>query len=99
MVHGLACGERGLRILDHELAGLDPNPCLEAELDDRGTHCKSCSGGAQCVVLVRLRHTERSQDRISCELLDDSAVLSDALRNHLEELVHASPDDLRDRSP
>lgn len=86
-VHSLAGGERGLRILDDELAGLDPDACLEAEVEHRLTHRESCARRALCVVLVCLRNAERGQHGVSRELLDDPAVLGNILRDGFEELV------------
>ena len=52
-------------------------------------------GRALRVVLVRLRDAERGHHGVAGELLDDAAVLLDALRDHVEELRHAAPHDLR----
>ncbi len=97
-VHGLACGERGVRVLDDELAGLDADPRLEPELFDGMPDPERCAGGALCVVLVRLRNAKSGKHRVARELLDDPPVQRDAVRDLLEELVHATPDDLRIRA-
>ena len=87
--------ERRVRAVDDDLAGLDPDPGLELEVVDRFAHGQRCSHGSLRVVLVRLRDAERGHDGIPGELLDDAAVLRHALRDRLEELVHAAPHDLR----
>ena len=54
---------------------------------------------ARRVVLVRARHAERRHHRVAGELLDRAAVLLDALRRRVEELVHPAPHDLRIDAP
>ncbi len=44
---------------------------------------------------MRLRHAECRHDRVTGELLDDPAVLLDALRNGLEEPRDTPTNDLR----
>ncbi len=94
-VDRLSRRKRRLGALDDHLAGLDPDPRLEIEPVDRVAHRQRCSCGALRVVLVCLRDAERGHDGVAGELLDDAAVLPDALRDRLEELVHAAPHDLR----
>ncbi len=94
-VHGFAGGERGVRVLDDELAGLDADPCLEPELFDRMPNPERCPGGALRVVFVRLRHAKRCENGVTRELLDDAPVQRDAVRDLLEELIHAAAHDLR----
>ncbi len=97
-VHGLSGGKRGVGVLDHELAGLDADSRLEPELFDGMPDPKRCAGRALGVVLVRLRNAECGKHRVARELLDDSTVQRDAMRDLLEELVHAAADDLRIRA-
>ena len=87
--------ERRLGAVDDDLAGFDPDPGLELEVVDRFAHGEGCSRGSLRVVLVRLRDAERGHDSVARELLDDTAVLRHALRDRLEELVHAASHDLR----
>ena len=61
---------------------------------DRLAHRERCAGRAMRVVLVRLRHAERGENGVACELLDDPAVLRDAVRDRLEEPVDAPAHDL-----
>ena len=93
-VDGLARDERGLSVIHDQLARLDPDPGLEIELVHCLAHRERRSGGAQRVVLVRLRNAERGENRVARELLDDPAVDRDAVGDALEELRHATPDDL-----
>jgi hypothetical protein len=94
-VHGLAGDERRVGVLDHDLARLDPDPGLQAEVSDGLAHRERRPRRALRVVLVRLRNAERSEHRVAGELLHDAAVEGHALRDHLEEAVDAPPDDLR----
>ena len=61
------------------------------------THGKRRASSALGIVLVSLRDAERRQHRISGELLHDPAVQRDAVRDLLEEHVHAATNDLRIR--
>ena len=72
-----------------------PIRASQLELVDRVAHGERCSRGALRVVLVRLRNAERGHDGVAGELLDDAAVLDDALRDRLEELRDAATHDLR----
>ena len=93
-VYGLSGDERGLSVIDDQLARLDPDPGLEIELVHCLSHRDGRSGGAQRVVLVRLWDAERGEDRVARELLDDPPVDRDAVGDALEELRDATPDDL-----
>ena len=81
--------ERRLGLVREDLARLDPDAHLEAELahrlDDpeRGAHCPLR------VVLVRERHPERGHHGVARELLDDAAVRRDAMRDLVEEARQA----------
>src|SRR5439155_21720111 len=79
-VHGLTGRERGLGLVDEDLARLDSDPRLETELVHLSHDREGRSDRALRVVLVRARHPERRHDRVARELLDDAAVLLDALR-------------------
>ena len=94
-VHGFAGGERGVRVLDDELAGFDADPCFEPELFDRMPDQERCPGGALRVVFVGLRHAKLGENNVTRELLDDATVQRDAVRDLLEELIHAAAHDLR----
>ena len=89
-VEGFAGRERGLgRVVDDDLAGLDPDPDVEPELLD-GVEYAEC--GPDCtlgVVLVRLRDPECGHDRVPRELLDDPAVRDDAVGDLVEVLLDA----------
>ncbi len=94
-VDGLARDERRVgRLVDDELAGLDPDPGLESELVDRAAHGERRARGALGVVLVGLWNPERGEHGVAGELLDDPAVERDAMRDRLEELGHAAANDL-----
>ena len=71
-VHGFARGERRIRLVDDDLAGLDADAHLEVQLADGGAHPERSPRRALGVVLVRLRDAERREHRISRELLDDA---------------------------
>lgn len=93
-VDGLPRREGRVGALDHELSRLDPDPCLELELGNGLPHGESRPRSPVRVVLVRLDDAERREHRVSRELLDDPAVLTNALGDRVEEPVHAAPDDL-----
>ena len=94
-VHRLARRECRLRAVDDDLAGLDPDAGLELELVHGRAHRERGARGAERVVLVRLRNAERGHHGVAGELLDDAAVLHDALRDGLEEPRDAAAHDLR----
>ena len=93
-VHRFAGRERRLGVVDHDLACLDADPRLELELVDRRAHREGGARSSQRVVLVCLRNAEGGHHGIPRELLDDASVLDDARRDHLEECVDATADDL-----
>ncbi len=94
-VHRLARRERRLRAVDDDLARLDSDASLELELVDRGANRERRADGAVGIVLMRLRHAERRHHRVAGELLDDPAVLVDAVRDGFEEPRDAAAHDLR----
>ena len=69
------------RLVDDDLARLDADARLQAELvhlvEDRERRPDRALG----VVLVRLRDAEGGQDGVAGELLDDAAVRLDAVRD------------------
>ena len=71
--------------VDDDLARLDPDAGLELELVHRRAHRERRARRAERIVLVRLRNAERGHHGVAGELLDDAAVLDDAVRDHLEE--------------
>ena len=73
-VDRLAGRERRLGVVGDDLAGLDPDPHLEAELGDRFEDRERSANAALGVVLVRLRDAERGHDGVAGELLDHAAV-------------------------
>ncbi len=94
-VHGFPGREGGVGLVDDDLAGLDPDPRLEPELDDVVEDAEAGADRALGVVLVRLRDPEGGHDRVAGELLDGAAVRLDAARDAVEERRHPPPGDLR----
>ena len=94
-VDRLAGREGRVRLVGDDLAGLDADPRLEAELVHRVEDRGGGADGALGVVLVGLRDPERGHDGVAGELLDDAAVRRDAVRDVLEERVDAPAHDLR----
>ena len=106
-VHGVAGGHRCAteRVADHDLARLDPDPCLQpdalarlrvpADLDEALADRQRGADGTFRIVLVGLRQTEDGHHRVAAELLDGAAAPLDLLGGKLEELAHESADDLR----
>ena len=102
-VDGVA-GRDGLlrrRIADDHLAGVDPDPLLEAQAEsllepvvqqlERAAHLVGGPDGAQRVVLVDERHAEDGHDRVADELLHGAAVPLEH-RPHLVEVAdHHAP--------
>ena len=93
-VHRLACREGRFGVVDDDLARLDADPRLELEIVNRCAHRERCARSAQGVVLVCLRDAERGHHGIARELLDDAAMLDDARRDHLEERIDTTANDL-----
>ena len=93
-VHGLARGERRVRLVDDDLACLDADADLEVQLADGVAHTERSPRRPLGVILVRLRNAERGEHRVSRELLDDAAVHGDAMGYTIEELGHPPPHDL-----
>ena len=84
-VDGIA-GCEPLRGADDDLAGVDANPRLDAELRQRVPHLDRGSQGTQRIVFVELRHAEDGHHRIADELLNGAAVPLDN-RLHLVEVA------------
>ena len=87
-VDGLAGRERRVGVVRHDLARLEANAGLEAELAHRVDDREGRPDAALGVVLVRLRDAERGHDGVAGELLDDAAVRDDAVRDAVEEPRH-----------
>ena len=88
-------GERRLGLIREDLARLDPDPDLEAELADALDDPERGADGALRVVLVGERNPECRHHGVPGELLHDAAVRRDAVRDLVEEAVQARADDLR----
>ena len=93
-IDGLAGREGRVAVVGDDLAGLDADAGLEAELPDAVERRDRRADGALGVVLVRERHAERGHDGVAGELLDRPAVGDDAVRDLVEEAAHAPADDL-----
>ncbi len=91
----LAGGERRVRLVDDDLAGLDADADLEIQLANRLANPERRPGSAFGVVLVCLRDAERREHGVAGELLDDAAVHRHAVGDAVEELGHPPADDLR----
>ncbi len=78
-----------------DLAGLDADAHLEAELAHRVDDRKRRPHRPLGVVLVRGRDAERGHHRVAGELLDDAAVRGDAVRDLVEEAGQPRAHDLR----
>ena len=78
----------------HDLAGVDPRPCLKLdpdprrelpiELAQRVSHVAGSPHRAQGIVLMHRRNTEDGQDRVADELLDGATVGLDRRAHPLE---------------
>ena len=88
-------GERRLGLIREDLARLDSDPDLEAELADALDDPERGADGALRVVLVGERNPECRHHGVPGELLHDAAVRRDAVRDLVEEAVQARADDLR----
>ena len=93
-VDGLAGREGRLGVVGDDLAGLDADPRLEAEVPDRVQDRERGAQRALGVVLVRARDAERGHDGVAGELLDRAAVRLDAARDLLEEARDTPAHDL-----
>ena len=93
-VDGLAGRERRVAVVGDDLAGLDADPRLEAELLDAVERRDGGADGALGVVLVRERDAEGGHHGVAGELLDRPAVRDDAVRDLVEEAADAPADDL-----
>ena len=82
-VDGVAGGE-ALLGSGHDLAGVDADAGLHAQLRQRGAHLHRRAARAQGVVLVHLGDAEHGHDRIADELLDRPAVRLDDPLHALE---------------
>ena len=80
-VDGLAGGEGRVGVVGDDLARLDADPRLEAELVDGVEDRERRADRALGVVLVRRGNAEGGHDRVARELLDDAAVRVDAVRD------------------
>jgi len=67
----------GLRRVDHDLAGVDPDPGLDADVGERILHLERRPHRAQGIVLVHLWNPEDGHDRVADELGDGAAVALD----------------------
>ncbi len=92
-VDGFTGRERRVGALDDELAGLDPDARAKPELVDGLSHGQCRTRRSVRVVLVCLGNAKRGHHGVAGELLDDAPVDLDAVRNGLEELVHAPTHD------
>ena len=93
-VHRLTCHERRVaRLVDDELAGLDPDPGCRPS-SSRRPHRQRGTGRALASSSCACGNAEGREHGVARELLHDAAVQRDAVRDRLEELVHASPYDL-----
>ena len=90
-VDGIAGDERLALAADDDPARVDPDPCLESVLRDRGTHLRCCTHRPESVVLVRDRDPEDRHDRVADELLDGATVTLDDHAEILEVAAHARP--------
>ena len=68
----------------HDLAGVDADAGLDAELGQGVAHLDRGSAGPQRVVLVHLRNPEDGHDRVADELLHRAAVRLDDRLHPLE---------------
>ena len=93
-VDRLAGREGRVAVTDDDLARLDADPCLEAEVGGRLDDLERRADRTLGVVLVRLRDAERGHHCVARKLLDEPPVALDALRGLLEEPVDPAPDDL-----
>ena len=94
-VDGRAGREGRVGLVDDDLAGLDADPGLDAELVDVLDDPEGGANGALRVVLVRLRDPERRHDRVAGELLHRPAVGLDAAGDGVEERRDVPACDLR----
>ena len=74
-----------------DLAGVHPDPTLDAELGERRAHLHRRPAGAQRVVLVHLRHAENGHHRVADELLHRAPVRLDDRLHPLEVARRAAP--------
>ena len=81
----------------HDLAGVDADPAVDAELRERVPHLHRGPARAQRVVLVRRRHPEHGHHRVADELLDRAAVPLDDRLHPLEVARQQSAQRLRIR--
>ena len=68
---------------------------LDVQLRDGDAHFDRSAHGAQRVVLVQPRHSERGHHGVADELLDRTAVRSDHVAHRLEPARHHAPQRLR----
>ena len=94
-VDGLAGGEGRLGVVGDDLAGLDPDPRLDAEVLDLLQRGERGTDGAFRVVLVGERDAEGRHHGVAGELLHRAAVRDDAVRHLVEEPRHPAAHDLR----
>ncbi len=93
-VHGLSRRERRLALVRDDLARLDADARLEAELPDPLERGQGGTDGALGIVLVLERDAEGGHDRVPGEFLHRAAVRADAVRDLVEEAADAAPHDL-----
>jgi hypothetical protein len=93
-VHGLPGGEGGVGLVDHDLAGLDPDAGLEADLSDVTEDPQPGTDRPLRVVLVGQGNAEGGHNRVPGELLHRPAVGLDAVGHAVEVPGHVAPGDL-----
>ncbi len=77
-------GREPLRRAGDDLAGVDADPSLHADLRQRVAHLERRTDGPERVVLVQHRHAEHGHHRVADELLDRAAVRLDDPAHPLE---------------
>ena len=90
-----AGGKRGLFLVRDDLARLDPDPDLQAELLDRVDHPERRAHRPLGIVLVRDGHAEGRHHSVAGEPLHHTAVRDDAVLDLPEEPVQPRAHDLR----
>jgi hypothetical protein len=109
--HGDRDGDSGCKwlpgrgVAGEDLSGVDPRPDLEREpvvtleliieAGERLFHLVCGAGGAECVVLVHLRHAEDRHCGVADELLDRAVVPLDDRADGVEVAPHDAAEDLR----
>ena len=89
-VDGVPGHKRVTRTRD-DLAGVDTNPRLQAQLRHSRPHLPCRADRPQGIVLMRDRHAENSHDRIADKLLHRSTVALEDLPHPLVVAAHLRP--------